>query len=221
MHFAPVRTPTHTMDAVRPNRRPRRYLAHALLLLLLLHIGCQLPAVTHAAGGGGGSSGGGAVTLTNVTGDIIAQLTLPNGSHFTHLAYDRRAGLLYAGASNRIYQLTGELAVRTAAHTGPIADSPQCHAGGCPSATGGGDDFSTANLDEDEEALAAGRFWLPFGIGILLLQDSHASYKSYLFTIILFIILFSLILFILFVNTFFFFFFSIKWSYLFSAFQQI
>lgn len=125
-------------------------------IALFFHI-CllQSAAVTHAAA----SSGDGAVTLVNVTGDIIAQLTLPKGSHFTHLAYDRRAGLLYAGASNRIYQLTGELAVRSAAHTGPIADSPLCHAGGCPSAGGGVNDFSTGNLDEDEEALAAGRFY--------------------------------------------------------------
>lgn len=64
--------------------------------------------------------------------DIIAQYTLPNGSYFSHLTIDKRRSILYAGASNRVYQFNLDLAVLSEAITGPKSDSPQCHAGGCP-----------------------------------------------------------------------------------------
>lgn len=64
--------------------------------------------------------------------DIISQFTLPNGSYFTHLTFDKRRSILYAGASNRIYQFNRNLSMISEALTGPKSDSPQCHAGGCP-----------------------------------------------------------------------------------------
>lgn len=64
--------------------------------------------------------------------DIIAQYNLPNGSYFSHLTIDRRRSILYAGASNRIYQFNLDLKILSEAITGPKPDSPQCHAGGCP-----------------------------------------------------------------------------------------
>lgn len=67
--------------------------------------------------------------------DIISQFTLPDGSYFTHLTFDRRKSVIYAGASNRIYQFDRNLTVLSKALTGPKADSPQCHAGGCPDDT--------------------------------------------------------------------------------------
>lgn len=64
--------------------------------------------------------------------DIIAQYRLPNGSQFTHLAYDKQRSILYAGATNRIIQFNINLSVLSQSITGPKQDSLQCHAGGCP-----------------------------------------------------------------------------------------
>lgn len=88
--------------------------------------------------------------------DIVAQYTLPGSSvpsftkgpgsgsnvttttnlssraYFTHLAYDSKRSVLYAGATNRIIQLDENLLVLAHAVTGPKHDSPQCHAAGCP-----------------------------------------------------------------------------------------
>ncbi|XP_058463896.1 plexin-B [Malaya genurostris] len=63
--------------------------------------------------------------------NIIAQFSLENNTYFTHLTYDLRRNLMYAGATNRIFQLDTNLKQIKEAVTGPIHDSPQCHAGGC------------------------------------------------------------------------------------------
>lgn len=60
--------------------------------------------------------------------DIITQYSLPNG-HFSHLSFDNE--YIYAGASNKILKLSGNLSILAEAITGPKADNPQCH-GGCP-----------------------------------------------------------------------------------------
>lgn len=67
--------------------------------------------------------------------DIISQFTLPNGSYFTHLTFDKRRSILYAGASNRIFQFNRDLAELSHVVTGPKEDSPQCHTNGCPDDT--------------------------------------------------------------------------------------
>lgn len=57
-----------------------------------------------------------------------------NGSsknYLTHLAYDYKRNVFYAGATNKILQLNENLRVLSQALTGPKHDSPLCHASGC------------------------------------------------------------------------------------------
>lgn len=68
---------------------------------------------------------------TTTNSDIVAQYSLKNTSYFTHLKYDIRRHVLYAGATNRIYQLSKTLQILKESITGPKLDSPSCHAGGC------------------------------------------------------------------------------------------
>lgn len=65
-------------------------------------------------------------TLPVTSSDILSQYSLPNGSYFTHMAFDRRNSVLYAGASNRILQLNYNLSILSQATTGPKFDNPQC-----------------------------------------------------------------------------------------------
>lgn len=65
-------------------------------------------------------------TLPVTSSDIFSQYSLPNGSYFTHMAFDRRNSVLYAGASNRILQLNYNLSLLSQATTGPKPDNPQC-----------------------------------------------------------------------------------------------
>ncbi|XP_067614114.1 plexin-B-like isoform X1 [Eurosta solidaginis] len=53
-------------------------------------------------------------------------------NYFTHLAYDSKNNVFYAGATNKILKLNGNLRVLSQALTGPKYDSPHCHASGCP-----------------------------------------------------------------------------------------
>ena len=79
--------------------------------------------------------------------DVVSQYALPNGSYFTHLTYDRKNSVLYAGASNRIIQLNRNLSILSQAITGPKADNPQsCH-GGCP------DDVETSETTNHNKIL--------------------------------------------------------------------
>lgn len=72
-------------------------------------------------------------TLPITSSDILSQYSLPNGSYFTHMAFDRRNSVLYAGASNRILQLNYNLSILSQATTGPKLDNPQCRV--CPDDT--------------------------------------------------------------------------------------
>lgn len=73
-------------------------------------------------------------SLPVTSSDVLAQYTLPNGSYFTHMTFDRRNSVWYVGASNRILQLNYNLSVLSQAITGPKPDNPQCH-GVCPEDT--------------------------------------------------------------------------------------
>ncbi|XP_033168193.1 plexin-B [Drosophila mauritiana] len=53
-------------------------------------------------------------------------------NYFTHLSFDFMHNVLFAGATNKILKLNENLRVLAEAVTGPLHDSPQCHAGGCP-----------------------------------------------------------------------------------------
>ncbi|XP_044251246.1 plexin-B [Drosophila takahashii] len=53
-------------------------------------------------------------------------------NYFTHMSFDFMHNVLFAGATNKILKLNENLRVLSEAVTGPVNDSPQCHAGGCP-----------------------------------------------------------------------------------------
>lgn len=53
-------------------------------------------------------------------------------NYFTHMSFDFMHNVLFAGATNKILKLNENLRVLAEAVTGPLHDSPQCHAGGCP-----------------------------------------------------------------------------------------
>ncbi|XP_043657313.1 plexin-B [Drosophila teissieri] len=53
-------------------------------------------------------------------------------NYFTHLSFDFMHNVIFAGATNKILKLNENLRVLAEAVTGPVHDSPQCHAGGCP-----------------------------------------------------------------------------------------
>lgn len=55
-------------------------------------------------------------------------------NHLLHMAVDKSpGGRVYIGAVNKIIQLEGSnLTVETCTKTGPLSDSPQCPASGCP-----------------------------------------------------------------------------------------
>lgn len=53
----------------------------------------------------------GTTSQTLSSSDILSQYILPNGSYFTHMTFDRKNSVLYAGASNRILQLNYNLSV--------------------------------------------------------------------------------------------------------------
>uniref|UniRef100_A0A1A9ZXZ1 Sema domain-containing protein n=1 Tax=Glossina pallidipes TaxID=7398 RepID=A0A1A9ZXZ1_GLOPL len=56
---------------------------------------------------------------------------LHSTNYFTHLAYDEKRKVFYAGVTNKILQLNENLRILSQAITGPKQDSPQCHASGC------------------------------------------------------------------------------------------
>lgn len=67
------------------------------------------------------------VSLPVTSSDVLAQYTLPNGSYFTHMTFDRRNSNIYVGASNRIIKLDYNLSVQSQSITGPKQDNPMCH----------------------------------------------------------------------------------------------
>lgn len=69
--------------------------------------------------------------LNDGTPNILAEFALKNNAYFTHIAYDKRRNLLYAGATNSIFQLDLNLKLLHEVKTGPKLDSPHCHTGGC------------------------------------------------------------------------------------------
>lgn len=68
-------------------------------------------------------------------------------NYLTHLAYDYKRNVFYAGATNKILQLNENLRVLDQAKTGPKLDSPQCHASGCS------DDVETSLVNNHNKIL--------------------------------------------------------------------
>lgn len=83
---------------------------------------------------------------TAALGSIVKQLSWPKSSltingtghrgGFRHLTVDPSTGRIYVGGINRLLQLDSSLSVEASVETGPIHDSPQCHASGCAPSSG-------------------------------------------------------------------------------------
>lgn len=67
----------------------------------------------------------------NRTNNVENSADSQSKNYFTHLTYDLMNNVLFAGATNKILKLNENLRVLSEAVTGPLNDSPQCHAGGC------------------------------------------------------------------------------------------
>ncbi|XP_046633766.1 plexin-B-like isoform X2 [Daphnia pulicaria] len=75
---------------------------------------------------------------------IVKQFNWPRSSltvngttrGFRHLTMDPSTGRIYAGGVNRLFQLDSSLSVEASVVTGPVVDSPQCHASGCAPSSG-------------------------------------------------------------------------------------
>ncbi|XP_017468489.1 PREDICTED: plexin-B [Rhagoletis zephyria] len=129
----------------------------------------SLPAL--APGGStteGGSDGLASSTMTSTLNTLNrSNPTILSGSqyknYFTHLAYDPKRKVFYAGATNKILQLNENLRVLSQALTGPKYDSPQCHASGCP------DDVDTTLVNNHNKILIVN---YAQGVGILIVCGS-------------------------------------------------
>lgn len=76
-------------------------------------------------------SSSGTTTLPVTSSDILSQYSLPNGSYFTHMTFDRRNSVLYAGASNLILQLNYNLSVLSEGNANDIRQSVAFAHGRC------------------------------------------------------------------------------------------
>ena len=66
---------------------------------------------------------------------------------FRHLTVDPSTGRIYVGGVNRLFQLNSSLSVEASVVTGPVVDSPQCHASGCVPSSGV-DPVATDNVNK-------------------------------------------------------------------------
>ncbi|XP_042222499.1 plexin-B-like isoform X6 [Homarus americanus] len=97
-----------------------------LVLLVLLCVGCVAAGHrTHRASG--------ATDTHHHTSSIVAQFWTANQSlQLQHMVYNRDAGVLYVGGTNRLWALEiNKLNLEARVETGPRFDSPGCHASGC------------------------------------------------------------------------------------------
>ena len=67
---------------------------------------------------------------TAATGKASSHHASPAG--FQHLTVDPSTGRVYVGGVNKLFQLDSTLQVEAVVTTGPMPDSPHCHASGCP-----------------------------------------------------------------------------------------
>ena len=116
---------------------------------------------------GTGSSGRGSQQrdMSAASSSIVSQFNWPrsvnsstggkaSGHHagFQHLTSDASTGRMYVGAVNRLFQLDSNLQVEAVVTTGPMLDSPHCHASGCPA-----EDVDTVQTDNANKVLIVDR----------------------------------------------------------------
>ncbi len=96
----------------------------------------------------------GSHSIKDVSGSsIVKQFSWPRwngtagGRGFRHLTVDPSTARIYAGGVNRLFQLDANLQAEAIVVTGPVADSPQCHASGCAPSSGV-DAVSTDNVNK-------------------------------------------------------------------------
>lgn len=155
------------LDSASSNTISTNATSHINLQFSSSDIVAQFNLPEGALGNSDGSSE--SVTTSTITLNSLNR-SLPNtmsGSqsrnYFTHLTYDFKRKVFYAGATNKILQLNENLRVLSQALTGPKYDSPQCHASGCPQ------DVETTLVDNHNKILIVNYME---GVGILIVCGS-------------------------------------------------
>ncbi|XP_066586668.1 plexin-B [Prorops nasuta] len=139
---AAIDTPASTVTSVQENRSP--------------HIVAQFPI-------GKNLSYGLCPSHPNASKECLLE--------FNHLAIDTKTGRLYAGAVNRLLQLSSNLRLEEYVSTGPRLDSPQCHASGCTK------DIATSLMDNVNKLLIADLESQSLLVCGSLLQGACEKYK--------------------------------------------
>ncbi|ROT66372.1 hypothetical protein C7M84_015601 [Penaeus vannamei] len=122
-------THTRTLMGTRCGPRARGVGVSDLVFLVLVFGACVTAGHrTHRASGGDSGADAG-----ESEHPLVAQFWTRNQSlALQHMVYNRGAGVLYVGGTNRLWALGVErLELRAQVETGPRFDSPRCHASGC------------------------------------------------------------------------------------------
>ncbi|XP_042862022.1 plexin-B-like [Penaeus japonicus] len=122
-------THTRTLMGTRCGQRARGVGVSVLVFLVLVFGACVTAGHrTHRASGG--DSGADAAESEHPR---VAQFWTGNQSlELQHMVYNRGAGVLYVGGTNRLWALgVDRLELWAKVETGPRFDSPRCHARGC------------------------------------------------------------------------------------------
>ncbi|XP_063589577.1 plexin-B-like isoform X3 [Penaeus indicus] len=126
-------THTRTLMGTRCGPRARGVGVSVLVFLVLVFGACVAAGHRTHRASGGASGGDGGADAAESEHPLVAQFWTRNQSlELQHMVYNRGAGVLYVGGTNRLWALGVErLELRAQVETGPRFDSPRCHASGC------------------------------------------------------------------------------------------